>query len=225
MVTRRVVIRGAFAVGLTGSTGLSLSACGDDSASAGAGAPAMDLGASTEAARTPRPRATKTPRSKSDVYQRGPEHRPSRTTAPGAAEPAPEPVATAEPTVGSHGGDQESTARQGERKAKGRPTATPAPLPPGAFARTSEIPVGGGRTYPDQKIVVTQPTAGEFKGFSATCTHAGCLVDKVEAGQILCPCHGSRFSIADGKVLKGPALLPLPEQAVAVGADGSISKG
>ena len=226
MVTRRVVIRGMFAVGLTGATGLPLSGCGDDSTSAGGAFPAPDLemSASPAPARTIRPGATKQPTSKSDVYQRGPERRPATSAAP---EPTPEAVAGGQPTAGSRGGDNLSTARQGENKGKGRPTAaaTPAPLPPGAFARTSEIPVGGGKTYKDQKIVVTQPTAGQYKGFDATCTHTGCLVDKVEAGQIICPCHGSRFSIADGTVEKGPALLPLPERAVTVGSDGSISKG
>jgi Rieske Fe-S protein len=218
-----------FAVGLTGATGLSLSGCGDDTTTAGGAAPATDLGAAPSATpvRTIRPGATTQPTTKSDVYQRGPEQRPGKTAAPGAPEPAPEAVATGQPTAGSRGGDNLSTARQGEGKGTGRPTAsaTPAPLPPGAFARTSEIPVGGGKTFKDQKIVVTQPTAGQYKGFSATCTHTGCLVDKVEAGQIICPCHGSRYSIADGKVEKGPALLALPEQAVAIGSDGSISKG
>jgi Rieske Fe-S protein len=50
-------------------------------------------------------------------------------------------------------------------------------------------------------------------------------VDEVKGGQIICPCHGSRFAIADGQVEKGPALLPLPQQAIAVDASGNISKG
>jgi Rieske Fe-S protein len=214
-----------FAVGLTSATGLSVSGCGDDSTTAGGAAPATDLGAAPSATplRTTRAGITQ-PTSKSDVYQRGPEQRPAKTAAP---EPTPELAATGQPTVGSRGGDNLATARQGEGKSTGRPTApaTPAPLPPGAFARTSEIPVGGGKTFKEQKIVVTQPTAGQYKGFDATCTHTGCLVDKVEAGQIICPCHGSRFSIADGKVEKGPALLALPAKPVSVAADGSISQG
>src|SRR4051795_13092370 len=39
------------------------------------------------------------------------------------------------------------------------------------LARTSDIPVGGGKVFPDRKVVVTQPTAGQFKAFTAICTH------------------------------------------------------
>jgi len=60
--------------------------------------------------------------------------------------------------------------------------------------------------------VVTQPNAGNFKAFSAICTHLGCLVTKVFDGAIYCPCHGSKFSIVDGSVMVGPATQPLPPE-------------
>ena len=90
-----------------------------------------------------------------------------------------------------------------------------------ALARTSEIPVGGGRVFSAEKVVVTQPTAGEFKAFSAVCTHLQCLVDKVASGTIDCPCHGSKFSVKNGSVVSGPAPSPLPAQAIKV-AGGKI---
>jgi len=65
-------------------------------------------------------------------------------------------------------------------------------------------------------LVVTQPVAGTFKGFSATCTHQGCKVAEVKGGTINCPCHGSRFAVADGTPAAGPATKPLPEKAVTV---------
>jgi nitrite reductase/ring-hydroxylating ferredoxin subunit len=68
----------------------------------------------------------------------------------------------------------------------------------GALAATADIPEGGGKVFADQKIVVTQPTAGEFKAFSAVCTHQGCAVKDVSDGVINCPCHNSKFSITDG---------------------------
>ncbi|MFJ3215772.1 Rieske (2Fe-2S) protein [Kitasatospora sp. NPDC086801] len=80
----------------------------------------------------------------------------------------------------------------------------------------SAVPEGGGKVFRNQKIVVTQPTAGEYKAFSAVCTHAGCVVDQVKNQQIQCPCHGSRFAIADGAVQDGPAPRPLPAYAVTV---------
>lgn len=85
-----------------------------------------------------------------------------------------------------------------------------------ALASTSEIPVGGGKVFSAEKVVVTQPTAGEFKAFSAVCTHMQCLVDKVASGTIDCPCHGSEFSVKNGSVVSGPAPGPLPAQAIKV---------
>ncbi|MEV8371204.1 Rieske (2Fe-2S) protein [Kribbella sp. NPDC056861] len=79
----------------------------------------------------------------------------------------------------------------------------------------SDIPVGGGKIF-DQKIVVTQPTAGVYKGFTAICTHAGCPVRTVENDAINCLCHGSKFSITDGSVKGGPASSALAPIAVTV---------
>jgi Rieske Fe-S protein len=45
---------------------------------------------------------------------------------------------------------------------------------------TSDVPEGGGTVFREQKVVVTQPEAGDFKAFTAVCTHQGCLVDRVE---------------------------------------------
>ena len=75
--------------------------------------------------------------------------------------------------------------------------------------------------FADKDVVVTQPTAGEYKAFSATCTHQGCKVKSVADGVIVCPCHGSKFAIADGSVASGPAKSPLPEKSVSV-EGGSI---
>ena len=54
--------------------------------------------------------------------------------------------------------------------------------------------------FADQKVVVTQPTAGDFKCFTAVCTHQGCIVATVSDGTINCACHGSQYSIEDGDV-------------------------
>jgi Rieske Fe-S protein len=106
-------------------------------------------------------------------------------------------------------------------------TAAPAPSASGgtaapaakAIAKTTDVPVGSGVIV--DEIVVTQPSAGVFKGFSAKCTHKGCMVDKVADGTIDCPCHGSKFNL-DGSVANGPAAEPLEAQAVTVQGDSIV---
>ena len=86
------------------------------------------------------------------------------------------------------------------------------------------IPVGGGKILANASFVVTQPTAGEFKAFTKMCTHQGCPVSAIEGAEIVCHCHGARFSIADGSVLNGPATKPLKAaKAVVQGADVLVS--
>jgi len=84
------------------------------------------------------------------------------------------------------------------------------------LAATSKIPVGGGAIFSGPQVVVTQPSAGEFKAFSAVCTHMGCIVGQVSNGTIDCPCHGSQFSIKNGDVVAGPAPSPLPAKHIEV---------
>ncbi|MGV9557959.1 Rieske (2Fe-2S) protein [Streptomyces sp. NPDC003401] len=90
------------------------------------------------------------------------------------------------------------------------------------LAGTADIPVGGGRIFKDAKVVVTQPAQGDFKAFSAVCTHQGCIVATVADGTINCACHKSSFAIDDGAVTGGPATEPLPAAKIAV-KGGSIT--
>nr|WP_131102638.1 Rieske (2Fe-2S) protein [Streptomonospora litoralis] len=82
-------------------------------------------------------------------------------------------------------------------------------------AQTDDIPVGGGSVVIDGKLVVTQPQEGDFKAFSAVCTHAGCTIQEVERN-IHCLCHGSEFDIATGDVRHGPANQPLEQLPITV---------
>ncbi|MCF6379417.1 Rieske (2Fe-2S) protein [Nocardioides KLBMP 9356] len=88
-----------------------------------------------------------------------------------------------------------------------------------ALASTSDVPVGGCFVVAASKIVVTQPTAGDFKAFSAVCTHQGCLVESSTEGDIPCPCHGSKFSLEDGSPQSGPASSPLESVQITVDGD------
>jgi Rieske Fe-S protein len=90
-------------------------------------------------------------------------------------------------------------------------------LKPGAtLATTDEVPVGGGIILGDERVVITQPTEGEFKAFTAVCTHQGNTVTSVENGTILCSFHGSSFSAETGEVEGGPAPSPLAEVPITV---------
>jgi Rieske Fe-S protein len=94
----------------------------------------------------------------------------------------------------------------------------------GGLASVADIPVNGGKIFAAENVVITQPTAGEIKAYSATCTHQACKVAAVENGIIRCPCHNSQFKIADGSVAAGPAPKPLPSVAVKV-ENGKITLG
>ncbi|MBG6064226.1 Rieske (2Fe-2S) protein [Micromonospora sp. NPDC007208] len=88
-----------------------------------------------------------------------------------------------------------------------------------SLATTADIPVGGGKVLAAEGVVITQPAAGQFKGFSPICTHQNCPVTNVDGGTINCTCHGSKFSIEDGSVKAGPATKPLPPKNIKVTGD------
>ena len=132
-------------------------------------------------------------------------------TACGAASSSAPPAASTPAAGGT--APESSPAGAGSSAAAG---ASPAG---NALTSTSKIPVGGGAIFPGPQVVVTQPTAGEYKAFSAVCTHMGCLVNQVSNGTIDCPCHGSQYSISTGDVVAGPAPRPLPGKTIKVSGD------
>jgi len=78
----------------------------------------------------------------------------------------------------------------------------------GGLVARADVPLGGGVILGDQNVVVTQPSKGTFEGFSATCTHQGCILASVAGGTINCGCHGSQFSITNGSNVAGPSGSP-----------------
>ena len=94
-----------------------------------------------------------------------------------------------------------------------------------AVARDDQVPAG-------KPVLVTAAgygvliyrQAGSVQAISARCTHAG---GPLQEGQIdedlcvTCPWHGSRFRLADGAVVRGPATAPEPSFAVRV-SDGNL---
>jgi nitrite reductase/ring-hydroxylating ferredoxin subunit len=88
----------------------------------------------------------------------------------------------------------------------------------GLTATAADIPVGSGKVFPDAQAVITQPKQGDFKAFSAICTHQNCPVANV-TDTINCECHGSKYSITDGSVVNPPATRPLDTKTINVDGD------
>ena len=106
------------------------------------------------------------------------------------------------------------------------PTPTPTPSNSASgeeITKTSRVPVGGGVKVNSKRgeIMVVQPTAGSFAAFSTYCNHGGCAVSRATASAIICTCHGSEFSTANGSVIQGPATQGLMRYDI-VERDGAI---
>lgn len=88
-------------------------------------------------------------------------------------------------------------------------------------AQVSEIPKGGGTIAgtAGDAYVVSQTNDGEVACFSAVCPHEGCLCNRVQGDQAVCPCHGSTFDVFTGEVTRGPA------QSGLARVETTVSKG
>ncbi|OYO23128.1 hypothetical protein CGZ93_06620 [Enemella dayhoffiae] len=130
----------------------------------------------------------------------------TRTTAPagGAATPA-----SQAPT----GGGTSATPTGGG--------TTPSSPVAGALAKTADVPVGGGKILTAERMVLTQPSAGQFVGLSGICPHQGCMVSSLRGASIVCGCHGSQFGL-DGAVQRGPSNKPLEKVNVKVDGDSIV---
>jgi len=89
------------------------------------------------------------------------------------------------------------------------------------LATVAEIPVGGGRVFEAERVVLVRPVEDEILAYSSVCTHAACMLTVLSAQRLRCPCHQSLFDTADGSVLSGPAPRPLPAREIVV-EDGEI---
>lgn len=70
-----------------------------------------------------------------------------------------------------------------------------------------------GKIFPFGRIpvILIRLQDGQFKAFSATCTHLSCIVRyRSDLNQIWCACHNGRFDLA-GRNVAGPPPRPLEE--------------
>ncbi|MDX6227771.1 MAG: thiosulfate dehydrogenase (quinone) large subunit [Frankiales bacterium] len=107
------------------------------------------------------------------------------------------------------------------------PTSTPAGGP--TITTAAAVTAAGGVGFTDPSTgdpaYVVQTAAGDYKAFSAICTHAGCTVAFLKkTSQFQCPCHGGLYDAKTGQVLSGPPPQPLPSIAVK-NVNGEIKLG
>ena len=113
-------------------------------------------------------------------------------------------------------GDDDS----GSNNTAGNSTAGNSTAGAGPLAKKADIPVGGGKILTDDGgTVITQPQAGTFKAFTAICPHQNCVVTSVANNSIVCKCHNSTFSAADGSVTNPPATRKLDEKTLRIDGD------
>jgi nitrite reductase/ring-hydroxylating ferredoxin subunit len=70
--------------------------------------------------------------------------------------------------------------------------------------------------------VLVSGIEGNFYAIGDRCTHRGCSLSKgrKEGEVVTCPCHGSRFNLKTGAVVRGPATEPEPSYPVTVEGSG-----
>ncbi len=122
---------------------------------------------------------------------------------------------SAEPAGGdTSGGDTSGSDTSDQTGESGGADASPDGFP------TADVPVGGATYDEASETVYTQPTDGDFRAFDSTCPHQQCAVSGFADGELLCPCHGSKFNLDTGAVTGGPAPSGLTAREVTVsGAD------
>ncbi len=135
----------------------------------------------------------------------------------------PAPGSATDPATAASTDSAPTTATAPAPTTTGPEPSAPGPAADGLRIPLADIPVGGAVILTAEQVVATQPTAGEYRGFSAICTHQGCTLESVQGQDAVCPCHGSRFSIVDGSVVQGPATEPLvPASEVTVDGENLV---
>lgn len=121
---------------------------------------------------------------------------------------------------GGSGGQTIAESSEGENEQNTTQASGPEVSKGGVIAEASEVPANSAKAFTDtgQAAVLVHLQSGDFAGYSAVCTHEGCLVSyQPQSQELACPCHGSVFDPARGAAVeRGPAKSPLPQIGVTV---------
>jgi len=91
-------------------------------------------------------------------------------------------------------------------------------------AKLTEIPVNSGKIFKfgTKPGILVRTASGEFKAFSAVCTHLDCIVQyRPDTKQIWCACHNGQYNLG-GKNIGGPPPRPLEEYQVNTRGDDVV---
>ena len=73
--------------------------------------------------------------------------------------------------------------------------------------------------FGNKPVILVRTAGGEFRAFSATCTHLDCTVQyRKDMGLIWCACHNGRYDL-NGRNVAGPPPRPLDEYRVVLQGD------
>ena len=93
--------------------------------------------------------------------------------------------------------------------------------------KSSSIALNSGQIikFGNKPVLLIRTAQGNFKAFSATCTHLDCTVQyKNDLGLIWCACHNGKYDL-NGRNISGPPPRPLDEYRVILqGEDVLVSK-
>ncbi len=121
------------------------------------------------------------------------------------------------------------TTGGGSQSHSGTQSQTQALQAPAGYFYVAPVSALSGKTsayfnHPTAGSSILVDFGGQWRAFSAYCTHAGCVVE-LSGSSIYCPCHAGYFSPVDGSVTGGPPPTPLPEYGVVMqGGDLYVSQ-
>ena len=97
-------------------------------------------------------------------------------------------------------------------------TGSQAPTAPPGYVLVAQLSSLAGKSsqyfaHPVEGSSILLSLGGQWKAFSAVCTHRPCTV-RYQSAELYCPCHGATFSANDGSVTRGPAQTGLVEYGV-----------